>query len=66
MDVRGELPTFPTVKPAPVGFTDFRDHRERPVDAGLPLVTKQRVVLLPHGRTEPTDTTPNKRSAGVP
>ena len=51
---------------APAASTDSREHREQPVDAGPPPVTRQRVVLLPHARTEPTDTRPNKRRTDGP
>jgi hypothetical protein len=61
MDVRGKAPIFPPVEPAPAASTDSREHSERPVDAGAPPVIRQRVVLLPHARPDPTDTRPNKR-----
>jgi hypothetical protein len=53
-------------EPAPAASTDPREHRKRPVDTGPPPVTRQRVVLLPHGRTEPTDTRHNKRRTDGP
>jgi hypothetical protein len=52
-------------EPAPAASTDSRDHRERPADTGSPPVTRQRVVLLPHARTEATDTRPTKRRTEV-
>lgn len=64
MDVWEKLSIFPPVEPAPDAATDSQEHSQRPVDAGLSPVTRQRVVLLPHTRIEPTDTRPSKRRRG--
>ena len=55
---------FPPAEPAPVTTTDSREHSKRPADAGPPPRTRQRVVLLPHARTESPDTQPQHRTAG--
>jgi hypothetical protein len=64
MDVRGNLPVFPLVERAPAASTDSREHSERPVDAGIPPATRQRVVLLPRARTEPSNSRLNARRTG--
>lgn len=55
MDVREKLSIFPPVEPAPAAATDSQEHSQPPVDAGLSPVNRQRVVLLPHARIEPTE-----------
>jgi hypothetical protein len=43
----------PPVEAAARGHHRFREHHERPVDAGLPPLDRQRVMLLPHAQIEP-------------
>lgn len=59
-------PISPPVEPAPATTTDSRKHSERPADADFPPLPRQRVILLPHAHTKPTDTQPNKRHTGGP
>lgn len=55
-------PIFSPVEPA--ATTDSGEHSELPVDAGYWPATRQRVVLLPHARTEPANTRPDNRRVG--
>jgi hypothetical protein len=61
-------PIFCPVEPEPATIPASGEHCELPVDAGYGAspAARQRVVLLPHARTEPANTRPDNRCVGRP